>query len=92
MKGGAFTASGFRDFLHVLNRDKAAVGCFLTLDPAPPSARAEAKRFGTLTVAGRRYDRLHPFSIRDYFAGQHPQLPPMLDPYTGKPVYQMALL
>ena len=92
VKGGAFTASGFRDFLHVLNRDKAAVGCFLTLDQAPASARAEAKRFGTLKVAGQQYDRLHPFSIRDYFDNRPPVLPAMLDPYTGKPVYQMALL
>ncbi len=92
VKGGKFTASGFRDFLHVLHRDKAAVGCFLTLDPAPASARADAKRFGTLTVAGQRYDRLHPFSIRDYFEDRPPHLPAMLDPYTGKPVYQMALL
>ena len=47
---------------------------------------------GTLTVAGQRYDRLHPFSMEDYFNGHHPHLPAMLDPYTGKPDYQMALL
>ena len=93
VKGTAtFSASHFRDFMHVLNRDKAAVGCFLTLNPAPGSARAEAKRFGTLTVSGKRYDRLHTYSMEDYFSGLQPQLPAMLDPYTGKPVYQMALL
>ncbi len=29
--------------------DKAAIGCFLTLDPIPARARADAKQFGTLT-------------------------------------------
>ena len=92
VKGGRFSASGFRDFKHVLERDKAAVGCYLTLDPIPASARADAKQYGFLTVSGHRYDRLHPFSIRDYFEDRPPALPAMLDPYTGKPVYQMALL
>ena len=92
VKGGKFSASQFRDFMHVLERDKAAVGCFLTLDPIPASARADAKQYGSLKVAGQHYDRLHPFSIRDYFDRRPPVLPAMLDPYTGKPVYQMALL
>ena len=91
VKGGTFSASSFRDFQHVLHRDKAAIGCFLTLEPAPASARADAKRFGTLTVSGYRYDRLHAYSMRDYFAGSTPQLPAMLDPYTGKPMHQMEL-
>ena len=92
VKGGKFSASQFRDFKHVLERDKAAVGCFLTLDPIPSSARADAKQYGSLKVAGQRFDRLHPFSIRDYFDNRPPVLPAMLDPYTGKPVYQMNLL
>ena len=92
VKGGKFNASQFRDFKHVLERDKAAVGCYLTLDPIPQAARADAKQYGSLKVSGQRFDRLHPFSIRDYFEKRPPALPAMLDPYTGKPVYQMALL
>ena len=91
VKGGTFSASALRDFQHVLHRDRAALGCFLTLEPAPRRARADAKRFGTLTVSGHRYDRLHVFSMLDYFNGQQPQLPAMLDPYTGKAMHQMEL-
>ena len=64
----------------------------LTLDPIPARARADAKQFGSLTVSGQRYERLQPYSMQDYFDGRPPMLPAMLDPYTGKPVYQMTLL
>ena len=68
------------------------MGCFLTLEPVPGNARADAKRFGSLRVAGHTYDRLQPYSLADYFAGKEPLLPAMLDPYTGRPVYQRQLL
>ena len=52
VKGGRFHASHLRDFLHVIERDNAAVGCFVTLDPAPARRRADAKLAGSNTRSG----------------------------------------
>ena len=67
VKGGRFSASYLRDFRHVIERDGAALGCFITLDPVPAKHRAGAKTAGELHVAGHRYDRLHLWSIAEYF-------------------------
>ena len=72
-------------------RERAAVGCFVTLDPAPPRPRAAAKTAGQLHVSGQPYDRLHLWSIADYFDRRWPPLPIMTDPYTGRPIQQGEL-
>ncbi len=92
VKGGrAFHVSHFRDFRHVVDREHAALGCFVTLDPAPPAHRADAKRAGLLHVGGAPYDRLHLWSIADYFTDRWPLLPTMTDPYSGRPLAQREL-
>ena len=83
--------SYLRDFRHVTERERAAVGCFVTLDPAPPRPRAAAKTAGQLHVSGQPYDRLHLWSIADYFDRRWPPLPIMTDPYTGRPIQQGEL-
>ena len=88
VKGGKFNLSQFRDFRHVINHLSAALGCYLTLDPIPASARADAKCEGRIHVQGHAYDRLHPWSIYDYFKQRLPIIPIMTDPYTGKPMAQ----
>lgn len=87
----SFNVSHFRDFLHVIDREKAACGCFVTLDRGSGSARAEAKKAGKVHVSGRPYDRMQLWSIRDYFENRQPALPPMTDPYTGRPLLQREL-
>ena len=67
VKGGRFHASHLRDFRHVIERDNAAVGCFVTLDRAPARHRADAKLAGRIHVQGQPYDRLHLWSIAEYF-------------------------
>lgn len=56
VKGGRFNLSNFRDFIHVTDRDRAALGCFVTLDPVTSAAaRAEAANVGRITVSGYPY-------------------------------------
>ena len=86
VKGGKFAATFLRDFRHVVDREKAAVGCFVTLDPAPPRHRADAKSAGVVHVAGQPYDRLNLWSVADYFDSRYPILPTMTDPYSGRPL------
>ena len=92
VKGGkGFNVSHFRDFRHVLEREKAALGCFVTLEPSPARHRADAKGAGNIHVAGRPYDRLHLWSMADYFDSRWPPLPVMTDPYSGRPLNQREL-
>ena len=66
-------------------------GCFVTLEPAPARSRADAKTAGRVHVAGHAYDRLHLWSMADYFDGRWPTLPVMTDPYSGRPLNQPGL-
>jgi len=87
VKGGRFQMSHLRDFLWVLEREKALFGVFITLEPITSSqAKSELARLGEITVGASVYPRVQPWSVQDYFDGRLPQLPPMNDPYTGKPL------
>lgn len=80
-----FVLSDFRDFLHTVNRDNAAIGVFITLHRVDSSrARAEAAAFGTVTIGSQSYPRVQMWSIFDYFEGVQPNVPTLADPYTGK--------
>ena len=87
VKGGRFNLSALRDFIGVARRDRAALGCYVSVDPVDTrAARAAVANEGTVTVAGYRYPRIQLWSIADYFAGRRPELPQMTNPYTGKPL------
>lgn len=88
VKGGGATTGSVRDFLHVLGRDKAALGVFITHSAhVSDGCRAEAKLAGRIKVNNVEYDRLVFWSAEEYLEGRRqPQVPPMADPYTGKEV------
>ena len=93
VKGGRFSLSALRDFIGVMERDKAAVGCFITLEPVESrEARAEAAKCGKTSVLGVEYGRLQLWSIRDYFNNKRPEMPIMTNPYTGKVLDQTLSL
>ena len=93
VKGGrTFQLGQFRDFLHVVEREDAALGVYVTLDPVTSGqARAEAAEMGDVTLGAERYPRVQLWSIDDFFAGRRPLLPALADPDTGKPM-QPSLL
>ncbi len=93
VKGGrSFSLSQFRDFLHVVERENAAAGIFITTDTvASSTARAEASQQGEISVGASRYPRVQLWSIADFFERRYPQLPSLADPYTGTAI-QPALL
>ncbi|MDE0020836.1 MAG: DNA methyltransferase [Candidatus Poribacteria bacterium] len=89
VKGGKFSASALRDFIGVVNNDKAAIGRFITLEPVGSAdARSRAAEQGTIAVRGQSYRRLSLWSIDDYFNNRPCPLPPMTNPYTGKLMQQ----
>ena len=92
IKGGKFSLSALRDFIGVTNQGKAALGCYVTLDPVTtPAARSAAAEVGKVHVSGYEYRRMQLWPISDYFAGRLPPMPIMTDPYSGKPLSQISL-
>ena len=92
IKGGKFSLSALRDFIGVTNRDKAALGCYVTLEPVDtPQARSEAAITGKISVSGREYRRMNLWPISYYFEQRLPELPVMNDPWSGKPLKQYGL-
>ena len=55
VKGGKFNGSYLRDFRYVIDHEKAALGCFLTLEPPPARHRGDAKTAGQVHVASQPY-------------------------------------
>ena len=92
VKGGKFGLSQLRDFIHVTDRDKAALGVYLTLDPVTSrAAHREAAKAKTVRVGADKYPRCQLWPISNHFEGHRPHLPTMTDPYTGKPLAQRRL-
>lgn len=92
IKGGKFSLSGLRDFIGVTKRDKAALGCYVTLDPVTTKAATmEIANMGKISVAGYKYSRMQVWPISDYFDQRLPPMPIMNDPYSGKPMLQGSL-
>ncbi|MDE0370106.1 MAG: DNA methyltransferase [bacterium] len=93
VKGGKHhPIDGLRAFSSVVDRRKAALGCYITVEPFnTASARKVATSPSTIHVGGYPYQRFHRWSIADYFDERPPPLPPMNNPYTGKPMAQGEL-
>ncbi len=88
VKGGSGNLlGGLRDFLHVSDRDRAAVSCFITMNEfSSREAIKEAAEHGKIHINGHPYQRMHLWSIEHFFEKRFPNLPLMNDPYTGKPI------
>ena len=87
VKGGRFHLSQLRDFLWTLEREKAAMGVFITLNPVTSrNAQTEILRLGTVTIGTETYPRVQTWSLKAHFEGNRLRLPDMRNPYTGKPL------
>ncbi len=82
-----FSLSSLRDFIHVSDSKKAAVGYFITLNRVNTTqARKEVLRKGRISIRGNEFQRMQLWSIDEYFENSWPQVPLMNDPYTGNPI------
>ena len=92
VKGGKFKLGELRDFIHVTERDKAALGCFVTLSRiSTPASKREVAELGKVRVSDHEYRRMNLWSIEEFFDDRRPSLPLMTNPYTGKPMAQSNL-
>ena len=90
VKGGSYSIGHLRDFLHTLEREKAALGVFITLQALRgrqrQNAEAELAGAGELTLGAASFPRAQLWSIEDWFADRLPRLPALADPFTGKAI------
>ena len=85
IKGGRFVPEQLRAFLEVMERDKAAMGIFITMDKVNSAqAREDMIRKGSIKIGASEYPRIQCWSIAEHFEGIAPKLPPMRDPRTGE--------
>ncbi len=75
VKGGAVTVSMVRDLKGVLDRERAPIGVFLTLEPPTRPMETEAAAAGFHTSAGRQYPRVQIITVAQALAGAKPAIP-----------------
>lgn len=87
VKSGHVNSSMVRDLKGTMERDKAAIGVFITLEEPSKDMHLEADTAGLWRsdVWKRDYPRIQILSIADLLSGKKPQLPPFV-----MPTYQQA--
>lgn len=83
VKGGGVNVSQIRDLGHVVEREKAAIGIFLTLEkPTKPMIEeAVGKGFYHSDGWNKDYPRIQILTVEEVLAGKQPNLPPSIDTF-----------
>ncbi|WP_444550076.1 site-specific DNA-methyltransferase [Candidatus Magnetomonas plexicatena] len=83
VKSSHVSVKDIRDLGHVIERDNAKVGIFITLEQPTRDMKTEAVSAGYYKspATNRDYPRIQIFTIEDLFNGQQPQLPLSIDSY-----------
>ena len=80
VKGGEnVSVAMIRDLAHVVEREKAKIGVFITLAEPTKPMLTEATKTGTYKTEYGEYPRIQIFTIADLFAGKKPNIP-LIDP------------
>ena len=77
VKGGHVNVSQIRDLGHVIDRENAAIGVFVTLEPPTKPMLEEAAGKGFYTSPGwhKDYARLQILTVEDILTGKQPNIP-----------------
>ena len=76
VKGGEnINVAMVRDLAHVVEREKAKIGVFITLADSTGPMRTEAVKTGFYETAYGKYPRIQILTIADLFAGKQPKIP-----------------
>ena len=76
VKGGHLTPSAIRDFAHVIERDKAAMGFFICLDTPTKGMYREAEELGFFdSPSGRKIPKLQIRTIKELLADKEFDFP-----------------
>ena len=86
VKGGKnITPSMARDFVGTLHSEKAVLGILVVMSNALITQGVKsALAQDNVKIGERSYPKFQIFSIEDYFSGRKPNIPSMLERYTGR--------
>ena len=73
--GKTSKVSEVRDFLHVLNRERAEMGVFFCRSSATADMRREANEAGQFRIGSATFPKLALVTLEDWCAGRAPRLP-----------------
>ena len=81
VKSGHVGLSQIRDFLHVIEREKAVAGVFITLEEPAKPMRRETENAGTVTVplTGQAIEKLKIVTVREILNGDRANFPLALE-------------
>jgi site-specific DNA-methyltransferase (adenine-specific) len=88
VKGGDNVGvSMIRDLAHVIDREKAKMGLFITLAEPTDPMRKEAVKEGYFESAGMKgkYPKLQIATVGELLAGKKPELPPLVSSFAQAP-------
>jgi DNA modification methylase len=81
--GGNVNVAMIRDLAHVVDREKAKFGVFLTLSEPTKPMQTEAIKAGFFEANYTKYPKIRIFTIAELFAGKKPNIP-LIDPSAFK--------
>ena len=91
VKSGHVTSSQVRDLRGVIERENAAMGIFITLDPPTREMRTEAVSAGYYELQNHDpFPRLQIVTIEDLLAGRLPRLPSLTSTYRRGKVAELG--
>jgi SAM-dependent methyltransferase len=81
--GGNVSVAMIRDLAHVIDREKAKIGVFITLAEPTRPMQTEAVKLGYYETPYGKYPKLQLLTIAELFAGKQPNIP-LVDPTAFK--------
>jgi len=86
---GGVTAAQRSHLKNHTERNNSAMGIFLTLEHDPATEKwCRAQGHYQMPGSVKKYPKFQVYSAAQYFNREEPNVPPMLDPMTGKPVQE----
>jgi site-specific DNA-methyltransferase (adenine-specific) len=83
VKSGNVSVSQIRDLEGVIDREKAEIGIFISLEPPtrPMTTEAVSKGFYKSPFTGKDYQKIQLFTIEELMSGKKPNIPHSLSPF-----------
>ena len=89
VKGGGTSVKDIRDLGHVIDREKADIGIFITLEQSTRPMETEAVTKGFYhSPLGKDYPRIQILTIEELLKGKVPDVPPWVAPIQAPPKHK----
>lgn len=89
VKAGHVSVSQIRDLIGVIQREKAEIGIFLSLEPATKPMQMEATSQGFYnSPLGKDYPKIQILTIEQLFSGKKPEIPSWIAPIQTPPKHK----